>query len=113
MFIPIDTIIRIVSKITELEISAILSKCRTRELCYARAIIVNLARKNGYTYQAIGKAINRNYSTCIKNADVLFNDVSINPFVKHLLNQCSQEIKNLESLAMHNINAGSISKQET
>lgn len=102
MFIRIETITLVVSKATGIPVTAILSKSRTRELCYARAFIVNIARKYGHTYKALAKEMNRDHSTLVKNMDSLSNDLITNPAIKNQLNQCYTEIKHLESLVKYN-----------
>lgn len=101
MFIRIETITLVVSKATGIPVSSILSKSRTRELCYARAFIVNIARKYGHTYKALAKEMNRDHSTLVKNMESLSNDLMTNPAIKHQLNQCYTEIKHLESLVKY------------
>ncbi len=105
MYITIDTITMVVAKVTGLPEKSILSKARTKELCYARAYIVIIGRKYGHTFIALGNALNRHYSTCVKNYQVIDNELFLNPAIKHQLNECYTEIKHLESLTINNYTA--------
>jgi chromosomal replication initiation ATPase DnaA len=113
MFIRIDTITLIVSKVTEIPVASILSKARNQELCYARGFIVNIGRRYGHTFKALGKALNRDHSTCVKSYDNLLWLIDRNAEIKHQLNQCYTEIKQLESIAHFNIKELSLIVQET
>lgn len=48
---------------TSLPISAIYGRSRVSHIVYARRLVMYLARKQGLSFEAIGRALNRDHST--------------------------------------------------
>jgi chromosomal replication initiation ATPase DnaA len=63
----------------------IISACRNRELVLARSIFADIAYyKYRYTFQAIGKILNRHHATIMHNVYTFHNDVEQRPELSYL-----------------------------
>ncbi len=64
----LTAIIVAAAEISRVSVEQIRSQSRTRQMRDARAVVVALARKSGYSYLEIGKVIGRDHSACINLA---------------------------------------------
>lgn len=75
--IQIEEIIKIASVETGISVDRILSRDRTKEYVFARRVYIYLARTQGYSFPAIGKAINKDHTTAIHAYAIAKNDENV------------------------------------
>ena len=72
----------------------ITSACRNRELVIARSIFADIAYyKYRYTFQAIGKILNRHHATVMHNVYTFHNDVEQRPELAYLRQEVLYKVR--------------------
>jgi chromosomal replication initiation ATPase DnaA len=84
----IDHMVDTTAKMFGVTPEAIKSPSRERACVIARNIVADIAYNQYlFTFMAIGKVINRHYSTVIKNLDTFHNDCKAMPRLRYLKRQ--------------------------
>lgn len=87
----------LVSEYFEISVDKLLSKTRKSEIVKARNYCMLILRYElGLTFNEIGKVLNKECSTLIRNYQTITNEISINK-------RCQEEIKDLKSIVKNSI----------
>lgn len=97
--IPITEIINAAARTVYLNPGDITGKSKAGYIVSARRAVAHIAREHGYSYHAIGAALNRDHSTIVYGEDVSETKLATSAGFRTLVQHVKANIRKVENVA--------------